>query len=118
VKLVFLPSTTADLTSMRTYYSSVFVDGAKRAAQQYQKACDAIRRNPLIGHVLEDMEGVRELSIPRTPCSFVYRIVPARGIARGCVYCGRSPCTGPTRPRPTQGSANIQAPDVMIGAAG
>lgn len=42
------------------------------------KVCDAIRRKPLIGHVLEDMEGVRELSIPRTPFSFIYRIVEDR----------------------------------------
>lgn len=78
MKLVFLPSTTADLRWLRTYYSSVFADGAKRAARQYRKACDAIRRNPLIGHVPEDTEEVRELSIPRTPFSFIYRIVEDR----------------------------------------
>ncbi|MCY4002448.1 MAG: type II toxin-antitoxin system RelE/ParE family toxin [Rhodospirillales bacterium] len=78
MKLVFMPSATADLMWMRTYYSSVFADGAKRAARQYRKACDTIRRKPLIGHALEDMEGVRELSIPRTPFSFIYRIVEDR----------------------------------------
>lgn len=63
---------------MRTYYSSVFPDGAKRAARQYRRVCDTIRRNPLIGHLLEDMEEVRELSIPRTPFSFIYRLVEDR----------------------------------------
>ena len=78
MKLVFLPSARADLLWMRTYYSSVFPDGARRAARQYQRVCDTIRRNPLIGHVLENMEEVRELSIPRPPFSFIYRIVDDR----------------------------------------
>lgn len=74
MKLVFLPSTRADLAWMRSYYGRIFVDGARRAAAQYRRACQLISDNPSIGHPVEGMVGVREFSIPRTPFSFIYRV--------------------------------------------
>ena len=78
MKLVFLPSTRADLVWMRTYYEKIFVDGARRAAAQYRKSCDLIQANPSIGHPVEGMERVREFSVPRTPFSFIYRVIGNR----------------------------------------
>ena len=78
MKLVFLPSTRSDLLWMRTYYAHIFPDGAKRAADQYRRTCGIISENPLVGHPVEEIEGVREFSIPRTPFSFIYRIVEDR----------------------------------------
>ncbi len=63
---------------MRTYYAHIFPDGAKRAAHQYGRTCGVIRDNPLVGRPVEEIEGVRELSIPRTPFSFIYRVVDER----------------------------------------
>lgn len=63
---------------MRTYYAHAFPDGAKRAAKQYGKACSIIRKNPFVGHPVEEIEDVREFSIPRTPFSFIYRVVGDR----------------------------------------
>ena len=63
---------------MRTYYAHIFPDGAKRAADQYRRTCSIISENPLVGHPVEEIEGVREFSIPRTPFSFIYRIVEDR----------------------------------------
>ena len=63
---------------MRTYYAHIFPDGAKRAADQYGRTCGVIRDNPLVGRPVEGMEGVREFSIPRTPFSFIYRVVDDR----------------------------------------
>lgn len=63
---------------MRTYYAHIFPDGAKRAADQYRRTCGIISENPLVGHPVEEIEGVREFSIPRTPFSFIYRIVEDR----------------------------------------
>ena len=63
---------------MRTYYAHIFPDGGKRAAKQYAKACGIIRENPFVGHPVEEIEGVREFSIPRTPFSFIYRAVDDR----------------------------------------
>ena len=78
MKLVFLPSTRSDLAWMRAYYTRVFPDGARRAAGQYRRACAIVRDSPLVGHVVEDIPDVRELSIPRTPFSFIYRVVEDR----------------------------------------
>ena len=80
MQLVFLPSTRSDLLWMRTYYAHIFPDGAKRAAAQYDRTCGVIRENPLVGRPVEEeeMEGVREFSIPRTPFSFIYRVVDDR----------------------------------------
>ena len=63
---------------MRTYYAHIFQDGAKRAAAQYRRTCGVIRDNPLVGRPVEEMEGVRGFSIPRTPFSFIYRVVDDR----------------------------------------
>lgn len=63
---------------MRTYYAHIFPDGAKRAAEQYRRACGVMIDNPLVGRPVEEMESVREFSIPRTPFSFIYRIVDDR----------------------------------------
>ena len=64
---------------MRTYYAHIFQDGAKRAADQYRRnLCGVIRENPLAGRPVEEMEGVREFSMPRTPFSFIYRVVDDR----------------------------------------
>ena len=78
MKLVFLPSTRSDLLRMRTYYAHIFQDGAKRAADQYRRTCGIIRENPFVGRPVEEMEDVREFSIPRTPFSFIYRVVDDR----------------------------------------
>ena len=78
MKLVFLPSTRSDLLWMRTCYAHIFQDGAKRAANQYRRTCGVIRENPPVGSPVEEMEGVREFSIPRTPFSLINRIVDDR----------------------------------------
>ena len=78
MKLVFLPSTRSDLLWMSTYYAHIFPGGAKRAADQYRRTSTVIRNNPLVGRPVEEMEGVREFSIPRTPFSFIYRIAGDR----------------------------------------
>lgn len=78
MKLVFLPSTRSDLLWMRVYYSRIFPEGARRAADQYRRVSSILRDNPLVGRPVEELEGVREFSIPRTPFSFIYRVVDDR----------------------------------------
>ena len=78
MKLVFLPSTRTDLLWMRTCYARAFPGGAKRAAEQYLRASRVVRGNPLVGHSVEGLAGVREFPIPRTPFSFLYRVVGDR----------------------------------------
>ena len=78
MKLVFLPSTRTDLRWMRRYCAQVFPDGATRAAEHYARASGVLRNNPLAGRPVEDMRGIREFSIPRTPFSFIYRVARDR----------------------------------------
>ena len=78
MKLVFLPSTRGDLSWMRTYYTRTFPGGAKRAAAAYFAACELVRDHPAAGRPVEGMQGVRELTIARTPFSFIYRVVEKR----------------------------------------
>ena len=78
MKLVFLPSTRTDLLWMRAYYARVFPGGAKRAAERYIRASRLVLGNPLVGHLVEGMAGIREFPIPRTPFSFIYRVVDDR----------------------------------------
>ena len=74
MKLVFLPSARVDLLWMRRYYTRIFPEGAQQAAAQYARTRNLLRRNPLIGHAADDIEGIREYSIPRMPFSFIYRV--------------------------------------------
>lgn len=78
MNVVFLPSTRIDLLWMRTYYARIFPGGAKHAAEQYHRASRVVQGNPLVGHPVEGMEGVREFSIPRTPFSIIYRVADNR----------------------------------------
>lgn len=78
MKLVFLPATRADLVWMRIYYTRTFPDGARWAAEAYVRACDLVRDHPAIGRPVVGMAGIRELLIPRTPFSFIYRVTEDR----------------------------------------
>lgn len=73
MKLVYLESTKADLAWYRTYYGSVFPEGARRAAAQYLRAISNLADNPYIGRPIAE-SGTREYSIPRIPFSIIYRI--------------------------------------------
>ena len=78
MNLVFLPSARTDLLWMRAYFARVFPGGAKRTAEQYIRTSRVVRGNPLVGHLVEGTAGVREFPIPRTPFSFIYRVVDDR----------------------------------------
>ena len=73
MKIVYLARAVADIGWMRLYYTGVFPEGQKRARHQFRAIERLIRENPLLGHPA-DIEGVRELVIPRTPFSFIYRV--------------------------------------------
>jgi len=74
MKLVFRSSAVADLKWFRSYYSSVFPEGAKHARQQYLQTCRTLVAHPLVGHPVSRDTPVREFAIPRTPFSFVYYV--------------------------------------------
>jgi plasmid stabilization system protein ParE len=74
VTLVFRSGAVADLKWFRSDYTSAFPEGAKKAQQHYLQTCRTLVEHPLVGHPVRPDIPVRELSIPRTPFSFVYAV--------------------------------------------
>ncbi len=77
-KIVFLPSTVADLCWFDEYYTSAFPDGHVRAVAHYKAMLQALKDNPHIGRPMVDQPHVRKLPIPRTPFVLLYRLAPER----------------------------------------
>ena len=73
MKIVYLASARDDLIWLRRYYEEVFPEGYSKAQAQYRANKQLLRENPFIGHKTHH-EGVRELSIHRTPFSIIYRV--------------------------------------------
>lgn len=74
MQIRFLKSAASDVTWMRRYYRSIFPEGSKNAQKNYEVAKLALKANPFLGHPTENIDGVREYHIPRTPFCFVYRV--------------------------------------------
>ncbi len=77
MKIVYLPSTREDLLWLRRYHEQVFPEGLQRAQKQFHSIELLLAGNPQIGHPTHRVD-VRELSIPRTPFSYIYRIAQDR----------------------------------------
>lgn len=74
MKVVFLESTTRDIQWFRYYYQSVFPEGNAKARTQLRAIQALLAANPYAGHPSETRKTVRELSIPRTPFTLIYRV--------------------------------------------
>ena len=77
MKIVYLSSTREDLLWLRRHYEQVFPEGLVRAQKQFHSMESLLAGNPQIGHPTH-RDDVRELSIPRTPFSYIYRVVQDR----------------------------------------
>ncbi|MFN0115024.1 MAG: type II toxin-antitoxin system RelE/ParE family toxin [Paracoccaceae bacterium] len=77
MKLVFLPSTVADVPWFRRYYRQVFPEGSETAREGLRRAQALLAENPEIGQPGEE-PGTRELTIRRTPFAMIYRVLPDR----------------------------------------
>ncbi|MBI2718500.1 MAG: type II toxin-antitoxin system RelE/ParE family toxin [Rhizobiales bacterium] len=73
MKLVYLASCHADITWVQEYYLAVFPEGGKSGWRQIIRMQAFLKSNPHIGHPIDNL-GLRKISIPKTPFSFVYRI--------------------------------------------
>ena len=72
MKIIFLDSTYDDFEWFYEYYSSVFTQGSNNALKQFDLINELLSLNPLLGVV--DEEGLRKLTIPKTPFSYYYRV--------------------------------------------
>jgi plasmid stabilization system protein ParE len=74
MNIIFRSSTRSDLKWFRKYYTYVFPEGERRAKNHYLQTYKTLLDYPQVGSFVSNCEPVRELSIPRTPFSFVYYI--------------------------------------------
>lgn len=78
MKIVFLQDAAQDIRWFRYYYQSVFPEGSAKARAQLRAVQVTLAANPYAGHPSEVRVDVRELSIPRTPFTIIYRVVPTQ----------------------------------------
>ncbi|MFY2822452.1 type II toxin-antitoxin system RelE/ParE family toxin [Ruegeria sp. MALMAid1280] len=75
MKIVFLEDTVRDIQWFRYYYTSVFPEGSERARAQLKAIQLTLAANPYAGHPSDARQDVRELSVPRTPFTLIYRVM-------------------------------------------
>jgi plasmid stabilization system protein ParE len=73
MKIAFRSKALDDLEWLEKYYSEVFPDGSKRAAEQFFKTKEIIKSFPEIGKPFKS-KGQREYVVPGIPFSFIYLI--------------------------------------------
>lgn len=78
MKIVFLESAAQDIQWFRYYYRSVFPEGSTRAGTQMKAIQKTLAANPYAGRPSDTRKIVRELSIPRTPFTLIYRVMPSQ----------------------------------------
>ena len=78
MKIVFTESAVQDIQWFRYYYRSVFPEGSAKARARLVAIQKTLAANPYIGRPGEIGGDVRELTIPRTPFTLVYRVAPTR----------------------------------------
>lgn len=74
MKIIFLPSSKADLRWFKRYYISVFPEGRRNADQQYQALLRILKATPMVGHPAHGFANAREFPIQRTPFTVIYRV--------------------------------------------
>lgn len=73
MKITFLPSSSHDVAWYSLYYNSIFKAGEPKARLRLSNMLKLLAANPNIGHP-EGPTDERELSVPKTPFSIIYRI--------------------------------------------
>ncbi|MCE0506640.1 MULTISPECIES: type II toxin-antitoxin system RelE/ParE family toxin [unclassified Roseivivax] len=78
MKIVFLEDAARDIQWFRYYYVSVFPEGSAKARAHLKAIQQTLAANPYAGHPSELHADLRELSIPRTPFTLIYRVTATR----------------------------------------
>lgn len=77
MKVVFQPSSSADVKWFSRYYRKVFPEGAGKATAALRHVVELLAQNPHIGHPVPDTD-IRQFPVPRTSFSLFYRIAADR----------------------------------------
>lgn len=78
MRIVFLEDAVPDIQWFRYYYRSVFPEGSAKARAHLVAIQKTLAANPYAGRRSETLQEVRELSIPRTPFTLIYRVTPTQ----------------------------------------
>ena len=78
MRIVFLEDAARDIQWFRYYYQSVFPEGSVKARAALKAAQMTLAANPYAGHPSGIRPDLRELTIPRTPFSVIYRVTPTQ----------------------------------------
>lgn len=78
MRIVFLAAAAQDIQWFRYYYQSVFPEGSTKARAQLKAIQKTLAANPYAGRRSDALADVRELSIPRTPFTLIYRVAPTQ----------------------------------------
>ncbi|WP_408015651.1 type II toxin-antitoxin system RelE/ParE family toxin [Rhizobium alarense] len=73
MRIVYLPSTRADLLWFRRYYEHVFPEGLTRARNRFRAIERLLRDNPNAGRP-SGVADIRELPVSKTPFLVIYRV--------------------------------------------
>lgn len=73
MNIVYLKKAIQDLEWFKIYYKNIFPEGIIQAQKQFFSIESLLKENPYIGHIT-DIKEVREISIPKIPFSFIYRV--------------------------------------------
>ncbi|QPZ90029.1 type II toxin-antitoxin system RelE/ParE family toxin [Thioclava electrotropha] len=78
MKIVFVEEAAQDIQWFRYHYQSVFPEGSSKARASLKAIQQTLAANPYAGHPSVSGRAVRELSLPRTPFSLIYRVMPTQ----------------------------------------
>ncbi|WP_366141046.1 type II toxin-antitoxin system RelE/ParE family toxin [uncultured Ruegeria sp.] len=67
-----------DIQWFRYYFTSVFPAGSERARAQLKAIQLTLAANPYAGNQSDTRRDIRELSVPRTPFTLIYRVMPTQ----------------------------------------
>jgi toxin ParE1/3/4 len=73
MRISFAPKAINDLGWFEAYYRDVFPEGGQNADLHFLRTVSLLKSHPQSGHV-SDETGRREITIPKTPFSIIYRI--------------------------------------------
>lgn len=74
MRIVYLASAVRDIRWFRHYYQNVFPEGNEKARARLRAVQRLLAANPHAGHPCDTGQAVRELTIPRTPFTLIYRV--------------------------------------------
>lgn len=76
MKIIYLASTYKDIIWVTRYYTNVFPEGRLKFREEFYVIEKLLMANPEMGKISDFGQSIREMIIPKSPFSFIYRVLP------------------------------------------